>query len=90
MNIIPQIQRRCSSQVNIVSADYSDVLGTTVSGTIDRPPGSVHPRHPEMIYPVNYGYVDGVFAGDPESNTKCFRKMYQTTKESLIKVQKTP
>ena len=51
-------------KTDIISVDYSDVLGTTVSGTIDRPLGSVHPRHPEMIYPINYGYVDGVFAGD--------------------------
>ena len=51
-------------KTDIVSMDYSDVLGTTVSGTIDRPLGSAHPRHPEMIYPINYGYVDGVFAGD--------------------------
>ena len=49
---------------DIVTMDYSTVLGTTVSGTIDRPLGSAHPRHPEMIYPINYGYVDGVFAGD--------------------------
>ncbi|MBQ3389897.1 MAG: inorganic pyrophosphatase [Firmicutes bacterium] len=42
----------------------SEVLGISVSGTIDRPLGSAHPRHPEMIYPINYGYVDGVFAGD--------------------------
>ena len=51
---------------DIVEMDYSDVLGTSVSGTIDRPLGSAHPRHPEMIYPINYGYVDGVVAGDGE------------------------
>lgn len=44
--------------------DYSDIIGKEVTGTIDRPLGSVHPRHPDMVYPVNYGYVDGVFAGD--------------------------
>ncbi len=49
---------------DIVTIDYNDVLGTSVSGTIDRPLGSAHPRHPGMIYPINYGYVDGVFAGD--------------------------
>lgn len=49
---------------DIVTMDYNGVLGTSVSGTIDRPLGSAHPRHPEMIYPINYGYVDGVFAGD--------------------------
>ena len=51
-------------RTDVVTMDYSDVLGTSVSGTIDRPLGSAHPRHPEMIYPINYGYVDGVFAGD--------------------------
>ena len=44
--------------------DYSSVIGHEVEGHVDRPLGSSHPRHPEMIYPLNYGYVDGVFAGD--------------------------
>ncbi len=44
--------------------DYGDIIGKTVRGTVDRPLGSVHSRHPEMIYPVNYGYVDGVCGGD--------------------------
>ena len=47
-----------------VKPDYSDIIGRTVSGRIDRPLGSAHPRIPDMIYTVNYGYVDGVFAGD--------------------------
>lgn len=33
---------------------------------VDRPLGSSHPSHPEMVYPVNYGYVPGVMAGDGE------------------------
>lgn len=45
-------------------ADYSHIIGKTVKGTVDRPLGTSHPRHPKMIYPINYGYVDGVFAGD--------------------------
>jgi len=24
---------------------------------IDRPKGSHHPRYPELVYPVNYGYL---------------------------------
>ena len=48
----------------IVNRDYSDVIGKTVSGTIDRPINSAHPNHPDMIYPINYGYVDGIFAAD--------------------------
>lgn len=44
--------------------DYSHIIGKIVKGTVDRPLGTSHPRHPKMIYPINYGYVDGVFAGD--------------------------
>lgn len=44
--------------------DFSNVIGKQVSGTIDRPLGSAHPRSKDLIYPVNYGYVNGVMAGD--------------------------
>lgn len=44
--------------------DVSGLIGRVVRGTVDRPMGSRHPRHPDLIYPVNYGYVDGVFALD--------------------------
>ena len=44
--------------------DYSHIIGKMVSGTVDRPLGTTHPRHSEMIYPINYGYVDNVLAGD--------------------------
>lgn len=37
-----------------------------VTVTIDRPLGSTHPNHPTLVYPVNYGYVQGVLAGDGE------------------------
>ena len=50
--------------IKVTEQDYSGIIGKEVSGTIDRPLGSSHPRHPEMVYPINYGYVDGVFAGD--------------------------
>ena len=44
----------------------SEIIGSTVKGTIDRPLGSTHPDYPDMVYPINYGYVDGVFAKDGE------------------------
>ncbi len=44
----------------------ASALGDLVKVTVDRPLGSCHPRHPEMRYPVNYGYVAGVFAADGE------------------------
>ncbi len=41
-----------------------DLLGGSVTVTMDRPLGSRHPRHPEMVYPVNYGFVRGILAPD--------------------------
>ncbi len=31
---------------------------------IDRPRGRPHPRFPEMIYPLDYGYIPGTVGGD--------------------------
>lgn len=31
---------------------------------IDRPRGSAHPRFPENIYPLDYGFLEGTTAGD--------------------------
>lgn len=33
---------------------------------IDRPRGSAHPRFPEVVYPVDYGYLEGTSGGDGE------------------------
>ena len=41
-------------------------VGRRVHLVIDRPLGSVHPVHKDMRYPVNYGYVPGLLAGDGE------------------------
>ncbi|MFT3952403.1 MAG: GrpB family protein [Oscillospiraceae bacterium] len=41
-------------------------LGKTVTATIDRPVGTAHPKHPDMIYPINYGYIAGEIAPDGE------------------------
>jgi inorganic pyrophosphatase len=41
-------------------------LGKVVRIEMDRPIGTPHPKHPDIIYPINYGYVPGVFGGDGE------------------------
>nr|WP_294823650.1 inorganic diphosphatase [uncultured Eubacterium sp.] len=28
--------------------------------------GSFHPEHKDLFYPINYGYIEGLFAGDGE------------------------
>ena len=40
------------------------ILGKTVTVIIDRPLGSVHPKYPDLQYPINYGFVPGLFAPD--------------------------
>ena len=40
------------------------IIGKIVSGRIDRPIGSHHPRFSDMVYPINYGYIEGMIAGD--------------------------
>ncbi|MDR1906715.1 MAG: hypothetical protein LBQ03_00620 [Puniceicoccales bacterium] len=34
--------------------------------TIDRPKGKAHPRFPELIYPIDYGYIPGTKSADGE------------------------
>jgi inorganic pyrophosphatase len=31
---------------------------------IDRPKGTAHPRYPDFIYPLDYGYLEGTSASD--------------------------
>ena len=38
----------------------------TVTVTVDRPLGNCHPNHPDLYYPVNYGYIKGIPAPDGE------------------------
>ena len=42
------------------------MLGKIVTVMVDRPMGSHHPKHPDIRYPVNYGYVPGLLAPDGE------------------------
>ena len=42
------------------------MLGDIVTVIVDRPIGSYHPKHPDLYYPVNYGYIEGTLAPDGE------------------------
>jgi inorganic pyrophosphatase len=39
-------------------------LITTHRIIVDRPKGQPHPCYPEMIYPLDYGYVENTSASD--------------------------
>ena len=42
------------------------LIGKEIDVTIDRPIGTTHPKYKDMIYLVNYGYIDGFYGGDNE------------------------
>ena len=41
-------------------------FGKSVTVIVDRPMDSRHPEHPDMIYPINYGYIPGDTAPEGE------------------------
>lgn len=42
------------------------MLGSIVTVIVDRPLGSCHPDHNDIVYPVNYGFIPGILAPDGE------------------------
>ena len=42
------------------------MIGKVVKVIVDRPIGTAHPKHNDLIYSVNYGYVPEIFAPDGE------------------------
>ena len=46
--------------------DLSPRLGELVRVRVDRPAGSRHPEHPDMVYPTPYGFLPGSLSADGE------------------------
>ena len=49
------------------SAEYWNALDQLIESSrieIDRPAGSIHPRHADVIYPLDYGYLVETRAAD--------------------------
>ncbi len=44
--------------------DRADTLVAASEIVIDRPKGSHHPRHPDIVYPLDYGYLADTRAMD--------------------------
>jgi len=51
-------------QVNQSFWEHLDQLVKKCPITIDRPKGSAHPRFPQFVYPLDYGYLEGTTAID--------------------------
>ena len=57
----------CKKTVVCRDEKMETIIGQIVRGKIDRPKGSRHPRYSDMIYPINYGYVEGVISEESTS-----------------------
>ena len=50
-----------------VRSDFFKTLGELITEngiTIDRPKGFAHPRFPDLVYPLDYGYINGTKSQD--------------------------
>jgi inorganic pyrophosphatase len=62
------------------------MIGSIVQVKADRPMGTSHPNHPDMVYPINYGYIPGVMAPDGEEQDAYILGVREPVKEFTGKV----
>ncbi|MCI8403696.1 MAG: inorganic pyrophosphatase [Clostridia bacterium] len=55
----------------------NQIIGQTVTVTVDRPLGSRHPEHPDIFYSVNYGYINGIASADGEAQDAYILGIYR-------------
>lgn len=47
-------------------SEIYNMLGSKVTVTVDRPINTYHPKHNDIFYTINYGYVENLIAQDGE------------------------
>ena len=62
------------------------MIGKIVTVTIDRPKDSCHPKYPDLIYPVNYGYIEGIIAPDGEEQDAYILGVNEPVKEFVGRI----
>ncbi len=62
------------------------MIGKVVKVIVDRPIGTHHPNHKNLIYSVNYGYVPEIFAPDGEEQDAYILGVNEPVTEYLGKV----
>ena len=62
------------------------MLGKIVKVTVDRPMGTYHPKHKDIYYPINYGYIEGIMAPDGEEQDAYILGVNQPVEEFTGKV----
>lgn len=62
------------------------MIGDTVKVIVDRPLGSYHPKHKDIYYPINYGYIEGIIAPDGEEQDAYILGVNEPVKEFVGKI----
>ncbi len=62
------------------------MLGKIVKVIVDRPMGTYHPKHEDIYYSVNYGYIEGIMAADGEEQDAYILGVNEPIKEFVGKV----
>ena len=62
------------------------MLGKIVKMIVDRPLGTYHPKHKNIYYSVNYGYIEGIIAADGEEQDAYILGVNEPIKEFNGKV----
>lgn len=62
------------------------MIGSLVKVTVDRPLGSYHPVYSDLHYPINYGYVKDIIAGDGEEQDAYILGVYEPVTEFVGRV----
>ena len=62
------------------------MIGSVVKVVVDRPLGTYHPKHKDIYYSVNYGYIPGVMAPDGEEQDAYILGVNEPVKEFVGKV----
>lgn len=59
--------QNCGGYMSFFNSDFWEALDSLVDNSeivIDRPKGTAHPKYPDFIYKVNYGYLKNTSSMD--------------------------
>jgi inorganic pyrophosphatase len=62
------------------------MIGSIVSVIVDRPLGTFHPKHKDIYYSVNYGYIPNVIAPDGEEQDAYILGVHKPVREFVGRV----
>ena len=62
------------------------MIGNIVKVTVDRPLGTYHPKHKDIYYPINYGYIEGIIAPDGDEQDAYILGINEPLKEFVGKI----